>query len=73
MSLRVQVPDSRFDADPEGVQLAREINVHLPPQIRVFAVQRVNKKFNARHMACTRKYEYYLPAFVLGLSLGECC
>jgi tRNA pseudouridine38-40 synthase len=71
MSLRIQLEDARWDEDPEGIQIAAQINRHLPAQIRVFAVQRVNKKFNARHQADSRMYEYYLPASVLGLALGE--
>jgi tRNA pseudouridine(38-40) synthase len=42
---------------------------HLPEDIRVFSVQRVNSKFNARSMCTSRVYEYLVPAPVLGLAV----
>jgi tRNA pseudouridine(38-40) synthase len=40
---------------------------HLPDDVRVFSVQRVNSTFNARTMCTSRAYEYLLPATVLGV------
>jgi tRNA pseudouridine38-40 synthase len=68
MALKMLVDDSIYmGGDTEGVAIADAVNAHLPPNIRVFTVQRVNKKFNARHMADSRTYEYYLPAHMLGM------
>lgn len=71
VALRAQLDDTVFLQDPEGVSLAESINVHLPPAIRVFSVQKVNRKFNARHMGSSRMYEYYVPAFMLGLNCDD--
>lgn len=37
--MRILVDDQRFDSDPEGIGYARAINAHLPPTVRVLAVQ----------------------------------
>ena len=42
-----------------------QINAHLPPHIRVFAVKRVTKSFDARHACSGRMYEYLLPTYTL--------
>ncbi|GLC40018.1 hypothetical protein PLESTB_001520100 [Pleodorina starrii] len=57
--------DERFDTDPEGLDIAAELNSRLPPQVRVFSAQRVQKKFNARRFCFDRTYEYFLPAYLL--------
>ncbi|GFR46264.1 hypothetical protein Agub_g7817 [Astrephomene gubernaculifera] len=57
--------DERFDTDPEGLTLAAALNRRLPREVRVFSVQRVNKKFNARRFCFDRTYEYFLPAHLL--------
>ncbi|KXZ51601.1 hypothetical protein GPECTOR_12g565 [Gonium pectorale] len=71
MGLRMHVDDARYvtgpGGDPEGLAIADLINEHLPPQIRVFCVQKTNKKFSARHMCEGRVYQYYLPASMLEL------
>ncbi|GIL77371.1 hypothetical protein Vretifemale_6833, partial [Volvox reticuliferus] len=71
MGLRMLVDDSRYavgpEGDVEGLALADAINLHLPPQIRVFSVQKTNKKFSARHMCEERVYQYYLPASMIDL------
>lgn len=63
VSMKLLVYDERYTSleDPEGLSHADAINAHLPPSVRVFSVQRCNKKFNARHLASSRVYEYYLP------------
>ncbi|KXZ42898.1 hypothetical protein GPECTOR_112g268 [Gonium pectorale] len=64
--LRVLLPgDERFDADPEGLEIAAALNAQLPQEVRVFSAQRVNKKFNARRFCFDRTYEYFLPAHLL--------
>ncbi|KAF5832298.1 hypothetical protein DUNSADRAFT_11835 [Dunaliella salina] len=69
MGLRMLIDESGYlnGTDKEGGAMADRINAHLPPEISVFAVQKVNKKFDARAMCTGRTYEYYLPAFLLGL------
>ncbi|GLI59405.1 hypothetical protein VaNZ11_001288 [Volvox africanus] len=71
MGLRMLVDDSRYavgpEGDVEGLKLADSINQHLPPQIRVFTVQKTNKKFSARHRCEERVYQYYLPASMIDL------
>ncbi|KAG2440173.1 hypothetical protein HXX76_004286 [Chlamydomonas incerta] len=71
MGLRMLVDDARYVTGPggdcEGLGLAASVNTHLPPQIRVFTVQKTNKKFSARHMCETRVYQYYLPASMIEL------
>lgn len=58
--------DAAFSADPEGLALAARLNARLPPAVRVLAVQRANKKFNARRAATDRAYDFYLPAGARG-------
>lgn len=63
------VEEAAYEADPEGSDYAAAVNAHLPPAVRVFNLQRVNKKFNARHKCLKRTYEYLLPAALLGLKM----
>ncbi|GIL74652.1 hypothetical protein Vretifemale_4577 [Volvox reticuliferus] len=68
VGLRVLLPppgDERFDADPEGLEIASSLNARLPPEVRVFSAQRVQKKFNSRRFCFDRTYEYFLPAYLL--------
>ncbi|PNW84649.1 hypothetical protein CHLRE_03g152950v5 [Chlamydomonas reinhardtii] len=71
MGLRMLVDDAKYvagpDGDCEGLALAEAVNTHLPPQIRVFTVQKTNKKFSARHMCEGRVYQYYLPVSMIDL------
>mmetsp|Transcript_3091 Transcript_3091/g.7656 ORF Transcript_3091/g.7656 Transcript_3091/m.7656 type:complete len:420 (+) Transcript_3091:759-2018(+) len=62
--------EATFLQDPEGLQLATSINRHLPSNIRVLSCQRVPKSFRARQQAASRRYEYFLPAWVIGIT-GE--
>lgn len=39
----------------------KEINKHLPSQIRVFAAKRVTKGFNSKSACDARTYSYMLP------------
>jgi len=46
--------------NPEEV--AQKINEHLPPQIRIYGIQRTNNAFNS-HIHCdSRVYEYIIPS-----------
>lgn len=69
VGLKMEVQPGSFDDDPEGIALAAAVNAHLPPEVRVFSIQRVNKSWNARSECIRRTYSYYLPAAVLGLAL----
>ena len=43
-------------------ELAQKINEHLPPQIRIYGIQRANNAFNS-HIHCdSRVYEYIIPS-----------
>lgn len=60
--MKLLVDESLFDSDPEGTAIATAVNAKLPPAVRVFSAQRVNKKFNTRRWCRARTYEYFLPA-----------
>lgn len=45
--------------------LDADLNQLLPPDIRVFGVQRTTPRFNVRKMCTTRRYEYVLPIGML--------
>jgi tRNA pseudouridine38-40 synthase len=45
--------------------LLENVNLALPPQIRLFAWRRVTKGFDSKNNADSRIYEYLLPSFVL--------
>ncbi|GAB4820186.1 hypothetical protein N2152v2_007232 [Parachlorella kessleri] len=66
ISMKLECDAESFVEDPEGIQLAEGINSHLPPQMRVFSVQRVTKAFSAR-AECTRRH-----VEALGSSRGTC-
>ena len=61
----VASPDRAWSGDREGIALARSINRHLPPSVRVLSVQRVQKAFLARQHTVSRHYQYFVPTAVL--------
>ena len=65
IGLRINMDDSSQKQDTEGITIADQVNAHLPSMIRVLCVQKVNKKFNARHYCSSRSYEYYLPCSMI--------
>ncbi|KAK9814106.1 hypothetical protein WJX72_000771 [[Myrmecia] bisecta] len=65
VALKMECREDVFDGDPEGSSLAAAINEHLPAEIRVLAVQRVNNSFSGRAYCDQRSYSYYLPASLL--------
>lgn len=67
VAMKMECDASSFEEDPLGLGLADAINAHLPATVRVFSVQRVTKKFNARAECTRRTYTYYLPANLLGV------
>lgn len=50
----------------EDPNIRDRINECLPPDIRIWDIQRVNKSFNPRSACGSRWYEYLLPRYVLG-------
>lgn len=46
-------------------QLVKELNAHLPPEIRVMMCMRVVGSFRARSSCTWREYEYVLPTEIL--------
>ncbi|XP_053321536.1 pseudouridylate synthase 1 homolog [Spea bombifrons] len=42
-----------------------EINLHLPPEIRILGIKQVTKGFNSKSMCDARTYSYMLPTFAL--------
>lgn len=63
--MKCLLDESRFDADPEGLELADRISSFLPDEIRVFSVQRVNDGFFARKACKNRTYTYFVPVYLL--------
>uniref|UniRef100_A0A6B2L3D8 tRNA pseudouridine synthase n=1 Tax=Arcella intermedia TaxID=1963864 RepID=A0A6B2L3D8_9EUKA len=52
-------------------EIPEMINHHLPPSIRVIAAFPVTRNFNARSEITRRKYEYFIPQYLLQGSLWE--
>jgi len=48
ISMKLECNPDLFESEPDGGSLAHSINEYLPPEVRVFAVQRVVKSFDAR-------------------------
>lgn len=68
ISLKLVFPK---DQSIVGEEVSRTINEYLPENIRVWDVQRVNKKFNARKACGWRQYEYILPSYLISLNYRE--
>ena len=49
----------------EDPDILNKINDNLPPGIRVWGIERVNKAFNCRKLCGSRWYEYLLPTYSL--------
>ena len=45
----------------EDEDIVQKINNHLPPQIRVWGMERTSSSFNAYHFCESRIYEYLIP------------
>ena len=69
ISMKLECNADFFETEPDGGSIARGINEHLPPEVRVFAVQRVVKSFDARRECIRRHYDYYLPLSFLELMM----
>ena len=49
----------------EDPDIVKKINDQLPPQIRVWAIDRTNNSFNCYHSCDSRFYEYLMPSYSL--------
>lgn len=49
----------------EDEHILQSINSHLPAQIRVWGIERVNRSFDCRKLCLSRVYEYLLPTHCL--------
>lgn len=49
----------------EDEDVVEKVNSHLPPQIRVWGIQRTNKGFSCYQSCDSRWYEYLLPSYSL--------
>jgi tRNA pseudouridine38-40 synthase len=49
----------------EDEKVVEKINEHLPPQIRVWGIQRTNNGFSCYQQCSSRWYEYLMPSYAL--------
>ncbi|KAK3357907.1 pseudouridine synthase [Lasiosphaeria hispida] len=49
----------------EDENLVEKLNIHLPEQIRVWAIQRTNNGFSCYQACDSRWYEYLMPSYAL--------
>ncbi|KFA66083.1 hypothetical protein S40285_08143 [Stachybotrys chlorohalonatus IBT 40285] len=49
----------------EDEDVVEKINAHLPPQIRVWGIQRTNNTYNSYQLCDSRWYEYLMPSYCL--------
>lgn len=47
----------------EDTDIVRKINENLPPQIRVWGIERTNNSFNCYQLCDSRMYEYLIPTY----------
>ena len=73
ISMKLECNPELFETEPDGGSIADAINEHLPPEVRVFAVQRVVKSFDARRECIRRHYNYYVPLSFLELMISSVC
>lgn len=55
----------------DELSIRETINKHLPQDIKVWQIQRVNQNFNARKACGSRKYEYIIPTYNLELGIDK--
>lgn len=67
ISLKMEIPESAWNGDPNGVALANHINSYLPTNIKVFCVLPSQRSFDPRRECNLRKYSYLLPAEIIGI------
>ncbi|XP_051150377.1 putative tRNA pseudouridine synthase [Andrographis paniculata] len=67
ISLKMEIPSFAWENDPNGFDLARCVNVHLPDNITVFSILPSQRSFDPRRECNIRKYSYLLPAEIIGV------
>ncbi|KAK6943781.1 Pseudouridine synthase I, TruA, alpha/beta domain, partial [Dillenia turbinata] len=67
VSLKMEIPESAWKEDPNGIVLANYVNSFLPNNIRVFSILPSQRSFDARRECSLRKYSYLLPVEVIGI------
>ncbi|KAL8261895.1 hypothetical protein R6Q59_025944 [Mikania micrantha] len=68
ISLKMEIPESAWVGDPNGIELANIVNTYLPKSIRVFSILPSQRSFDARRECNIRKYSYLLPVEVIGIT-----
>ncbi|KAL7081940.1 hypothetical protein ACP275_14G069700 [Erythranthe tilingii] len=67
ITLKLEIPESAWNNDPNGFALATYVNSYLPRNIRVFSILPSQRSFDARRECSIRKYSYLLPAEIIGV------
>ncbi|CAN8315358.1 unnamed protein product [Cochlearia groenlandica] len=67
ISLKMEIPETAWKDDPQGIDLAKCISKHLPENIRVFSVLPSQRRFDPRRECTLRMYSYLLPVDVIGV------
>ncbi|KAL3682284.1 hypothetical protein R1sor_000306 [Riccia sorocarpa] len=67
ITMKMELAPTAWMSDVDGLLLAENINIHLPPTIRVFGVVPVTKSFEARRFCRHRTYHYLLPSALIGI------
>lgn len=67
IALKMEIPDTAWKDDPNGVALANHVNAYLPNDIRVFSILPSRRSFDVRRECNIRKYTYLLPAEIIGI------
>ncbi|XP_068641185.1 putative tRNA pseudouridine synthase [Aristolochia californica] len=73
ISLKMEIPENAWEADPCGIALANCINSYLPKNVKVFSILPSQRSFNVRRECNLRKYSYLLPAEVIGIKSNSSC
>ncbi|KAK9065973.1 hypothetical protein SSX86_015375 [Deinandra increscens subsp. villosa] len=68
ISLKMEIPESAWIGDPNGIELANLVNTYLPKSIKVFSILPSQRSFDARRECNIRKYSYLLPVEVIGIT-----
>lgn len=68
ISLKLEIPESAWMNDPNGLILADHVNFHLPNDIKVFSILPSQRSFDPRRECHVRNYVYLLPAEVIGIT-----
>ncbi|XP_050220110.1 putative tRNA pseudouridine synthase [Mercurialis annua] len=67
ISLKMEIPETAWKDDPNGIALAERVNHYLPETIRIFSILPSQKNFDPRRECDLRKYSYLLPAEIIGI------